>query len=174
MIARLFAPVAMKVAAGLQILSLGVIVFLLLAKAGETRRADKWQLRATETQAAFDKTVAEVRRVRAEQKAADEAHARKVEQAQAETSQEVANDYQKRLSELRARYDALRLSKGAPAADPRRAGGENLPGVSTPSRGVDGPAPPGLSLSDIFTCESQAIQLDELQRWIREQLAIPR
>ncbi len=49
-----FASLGMKIMGGLQVLSLIAIVFLLLAKAGETRRADKLQVRLTETNAKLE------------------------------------------------------------------------------------------------------------------------
>lgn len=159
-----FTSLGMKIMGGLQILSLGFIVFLLLAKAGETRRADKLQVRVTETQAAFDKTVSDYRRVRAEQKAKDAEHARKVEAAQAKTSQEVSNDYQKRLADLRARYDRLRT--GASSPNPGSGGSSPVPSLPSTAGRSDDPT--------AFNCEADAIQLDSLQQWLRDQLAIPR
>lgn len=166
MLKTLFAPLAMKVAAGLQILSLLAIAFLAFNLAAEKQRSAKWQLRSVETQAAFDKTVAEVHRVRAEQKAKDVEHAREIEQTQAKVSNEVSNEYQARLAALRARYDSLRAKASTPAG---RTGAENVPELSDSAGRSDDAAE-----DYTFRCEADAIQLEALQDWIRGQVAVER
>jgi hypothetical protein len=115
-------------------------------------------------------TILEVRRRTAEAKAADEAHARAVERAQANISSEVSHDYQAKLGALRARYDALRLrapGAGGAAANPGGGGGTGLPAPADPAGRADDPAgEEGFSLDDRFTCSAQAEQLDALITWV--------
>lgn len=95
-------------------------------------------------------------------------NARRIEASQDQIAQEVASDYQARISRLRADYDA-RLRQNSRGANPG-GGGTRLPGPGSAPGNPDGAAP----VLDPFACEANTIQLAELQRWIRETLMVAR
>ncbi|MDT9600301.1 hypothetical protein [Sphingosinicella rhizophila] len=170
MIERIFAPAAMKIAAGLQLLSLAAIAFLWLANAGEAHRADKWQANARAEAAAHRLSIAEVERVRADQQAKDIEHVRQVEQAQVRISEEVSNEYQHALADLRRRYDSVRLQFGTSAIDQGDRRGSDLPNVSKAASGSYETAPLG---DNVFNCEANTIQLQSLIDWVNNQIDLP-
>jgi hypothetical protein len=175
MIARLFASTGAKALAAAQLVSIGLIALLMIAKAAETRRALKWEMRASEEAAAHAATVAGVRQASAEAKAADAANAIRVERSQSAVSQETDRDYQAQLADLRRRYDALRLRTGPAEADPRGGGGAAMPGIPFAAGGVDAAAAQnGLPLEDALIASEQALQLEALQNWVSGQVAIAR
>ena len=107
-------------------------------------------------------------RARAEQIRADfTAYARRVERDRVHISQEVSNDYQTRLAALRADHDR-RLRAPTARAHPGGAGGAGLPRLPDPARRPDAAAP-GV---DAFACEANSLQLDFLQRWLRQQQGV--
>jgi hypothetical protein len=145
---------------------------------GQTRAANDrsaaWEKLFHAEQSAFRETVANVRRVTAQAQADDAAHALKVERDQANRTQEVSSEYQARLADLRSRYDALRLRTGAPEirlGNPGGSAAAPVPGLPNPAGRPDAaPAPGDLQ----FNAEANAIQLEELQRWVRDQAGVPR
>lgn len=97
----------------------------------------------------------------------------RVERAQAEESRRIADDYEARISDARARAAAGSLRSQAAAADPRDGGNAAVPGVPDPARVAD--AAPGqdrLSAADALTATEQAIQLDELINWVEAQARV--
>lgn len=102
-------------------------------------------------------------------RAADAANAARVKAEQSAITQKREAEYEARIADARAR--AERLHRGSQAA--ANPGGPGAAGVSRPgatSGGPDGPpAEGGLSQSDALIATEQAIQLEELQRWVREQ-----
>jgi hypothetical protein len=133
-------------------------------------------------------------------RAEDAAHAARVEREQADISKEVTNDYQKQLADLRRRYDALRLQPGGAAADPGGRGDAAVSGLSNSARGADGaagqdefsavvssrqlmPTASGshctagqcsVPLADLLMASEQALRLEALQTWLREQVQVER
>jgi hypothetical protein len=155
-----------------------ILGFMLHHSQGQTRaandRAAAWEKLFHAEQSAFRETVANVRAKTAQAKADDAAHALKVERDQVNRTQEVSSEYQARLAALRSRYDALRVRTGASQVglgNPRRGGTAPVPGVPDPAGGPDAATAPG---DFQFNAEANAIQLQELQRWVREQQAVPR
>ncbi|MGE5722448.1 MAG: hypothetical protein ACM3YM_08290 [Sphingomonadales bacterium] len=117
----------------------------------------------------------EVRSRTALAKAEDAARAARVERDQSRVSQEVSNDFQKQLADLRRRDDALRLSRRAAAADSGGGGGAPVPGLPDAARGADGPAgQDGLPAADALIASEQALRLKALQDWVRGQAGIER
>jgi hypothetical protein len=109
-------------------------------------------------------------RARAEQIRADfTAYARRVERHQDQVTQEVSNDYQTRLAALRADHDR-RLRSPAPRANPGGTGPAGLPDLPGPAGRADAAAPP----ADEFACRANSLQLEYLQRWVREQQRVER
>lgn len=170
MIGKLFAPLAMKVAGGIVVALLAYVAFLHIQLAGEKRHSAKLveQVAAEvtahrETELNFRRATAEATRLQAEYKA-------RVEADRARITKEVSHDYQARLDDLRRRYNAGRVrAETAPGADSSGAGEVRLPPLPDAPGGPDATPAPDLQ----FNCEANSIQLEELQRWIREQVGVP-
>lgn len=76
-------------------------------------------------------------------------------------------EYEARIANARAAAERLRQQSPGPAADPRGAARAPVPGVSTaPGRPVAAPAKAQLPRDDALTATEQAIQLDELIKWV--------
>ena len=123
-------------------------------------------------QAAFAATVADYRAAATQARAADEANVRRVAADQAAINQRTANDFQTRLDSARA--DARRLQqRPKPAADPGAGGKPSMPGLAVaPGGAAQSAGQDRLPQSDALTATEQAIQLDELIKWIRAQAAV--
>lgn len=175
MLARLTMPLLAKIAGALQIVSLGVIAFLLIAKAGETRRADKWQASAREEAAAHALTKVNIEAGTAKAKADDAANALRVERDQNKVSEEVSSDLQAQLADLRRRYDALRLRAGTASTNSSGGGSEAVPSLPNAPGGNDGSTcQAGLPSEDALTASEQALRLKALQDWVRGQGRVER
>jgi hypothetical protein len=87
-----------------------------------------------------------------------------VEGRQTQITQEVSREYQERLAALRADYERRLRDSAGPGDRPvgPAPGVSPLPGA--PGR-PDGPAAP----VEEFACEANTLQLEFLQRWVREQ-----
>ena len=155
---------------------LALLVLLVIAK-GETRRWRKQsaqfeQLYRVE-QAAFARTVANYRAAADSARAADKANAERVKAQQHAITERIANDYETRLAAARAHAARLQLAAGAAATDPCAGRGAPVPGLPAARCG---PAPAAgqdrLPAADALIATEQAIQLDELIRWVRRQHAV--
>jgi len=119
-------------------------------------------------------TIANVRIATERARAADRANAERVEAAQGQINERIANDFQARLADARARADRLRGATTA-ASDP---GG----GRSTPVPGLPGSAPgtpqtageDRLPDAERLIATEQAIQLEALIDWVRAQAEVER
>ena len=122
--------------------------------------------------AAHAGTVAAVRAAAERAARADQANAARVRGEQDRISERIDHDFETRLAAARAR--ALRLRR--PAETERPSGGRDgapLPGLSEPAAGP--PPAPGadrLSQSERLVATEQAIQLDELIKWVRAQAGV--
>lgn len=103
----------------------------------------------------------------------------RVERAQAEESRRIADDYEARISDARARAATGGMRQAPTAAD--HSGGRIAPvsGVPDPARVVDAAAgqdrlsgAPALGAADALIATEQAIQLDELINWVAAQIAV--
>jgi hypothetical protein len=154
-------------------LALGV---MLLIQKGETRHWRKesagFEQLYTREQAAFATTVADVRAAADQARAADRANVARVTAAQKTINQRTADEYQTRLAAARARAQQLRLSAQA-AANPGGGARAAMPALpAAAGRLAEGPGQDRLSGPDALTATEQAIQLDELIKWVRAQAAI--
>ncbi len=138
-------------------------------------------------QAAFAGTVANYRAAAEQARAADKANAERVAAEQSAINERTENDFEARLAAARLRADQLRVQSPAPAdsgarraapvsalsvaaRSPDQAPGEDrLPPAGERASRLDGQ----LGLSDALTATEQAIQLDELIKWVRRQAAVP-
>lgn len=96
-----------------------------------------------------------------------------VERAQAVESRRIADDFEARIADARARAAAVGLRGQAAAADPRGSGNAPVPGLSDPARLADAAAGEDrLSSADALIATEQAIQLDALIDWIEAQARV--
>jgi hypothetical protein len=103
-------------------------------------------------------------------RAADRASAERVRTEQAAINQRTSNDLQNRLLAARAHAEQLRRQAAAAAAGPGLGRAAPVPAVPTPARQPDeATAQAGLSLADRLLATEQAIQLDELIKWVERQ-----
>ncbi|MFL6721409.1 MAG: hypothetical protein ACJ8FT_06355 [Sphingomonas sp.] len=151
------------------------LAVLLVIQKVETRHWKKlsvtFEQRYDREHLAFGQTVVNYRAAAAAARAADQANARVVAAEQRAINERTADDYQARLAAARAYAGGLR---GQPAAaDPRARGNASMPSVSAaPGGAAEAAREDGLPQPDALTATEQAIQLDELIKWVRQQAAI--
>jgi hypothetical protein len=134
-------------------------------------------------QAAFAGTVANYRAAAADARSQDLANARRVEGAQSAITERTAYDFQARIAAARAAAVRLR-ARPAGAADPGGRAATAVPGLPAAAGGAaQGPGQDRLPQSDeraprdrgalgpedALTATEQAIQLDELIKWVEAQ-----
>ena len=102
----------------------------------------------------------------------DAANAARVRATQTRINQRSEHELESRLAAARAAAERLR-GKQAAAADPRRGGDPAVPGLPAAARRADQAAGEGgLSHTERLTATEQAIQLDELIKWVRQQAEV--
>lgn len=118
--------------------------------------------------------LAAVRQKTADAQAADAAHAKAVETAQAQVTQQKVKDYESQIADLRRRYAlvSLRGPAGPTAAGQGGSGAAPVPRLPSAPGGVNGAPAPGADAA--FNCSANAVQLQALQDWLRGEAAIPR
>ena len=156
--------------------SLCLAILLLIQKA-ETRhwmkQSRQFEKLYRDEQSAFAGTVANYRAAADAARAADAANAARVASEQRVINERTVNDYETRLAAARARAEQLRIEAAGAATDPRNRGGSAVPGLSDASSGAAQAAGQArLPPADALTATEQAIQLDELIRWIGEQAKV--
>jgi len=121
-------------------------------------------------QAALATTVTNYRAAAAEAAASDQANLRRVTAEQAAITERTMNDFEARLAA--ARTDAQRL-RDRPQANPSAGGNASMPRLPAATAGpAESPVQDRLSQLDALTATEQAIQLDELIKWIRAQAKV--
>ena len=154
-------------------LALGI---LLLIQKGETRHWKKEsagfeQLYRSE-QSAFATTVANYRAAAATARAADQANAARVAAERLAINQRTADEYEARLAVPRAAAQRVRIDPQA-AADPSAGRSASMPRLPAAASGTAATAGEDrLPASDALTATEQAIQLDELIKWVRSQASV--
>jgi hypothetical protein len=155
-------------------LALGI---LLLIQRGETRH---WQRQSGQfeqlyhdQQAALETTVSNYRAAADEARAADQANAERVAADQRTISERTEHDYEARLVAARAAVQRLRIQSAPAATDPGAGGGTPVPGISTAAgEPAEAAGQDRLPQSDALVATEQAIQLDELIKWIEAQAKV--
>ena len=155
-------------------LIIGVGCALLLALLIHDR--NRWKAKAAHfaevlagERAAHGATVANYRAAAERARMQDAANAARVKAAQAQINQRSEDEYESRIAAARAAAERLRRDQAA-AADPGRGRGPAVPGLSAAAAG-----PPQAAGEDRFPhserliATEQAIQLDELIKWVRRQ-----
>ncbi len=95
--------------------------------------------------------------------------ARRVERNHNHVTQEVSREYLARLAALRADYERrLRPSDGQGAGGPGR---PQVPGLPDAPGRPDGAAP---AAEFEYACRANSLQLEYLQAWLRQQMAVDR
>jgi hypothetical protein len=155
--------------------SLALAILLVMQK-GETRHWKKqsagFEQLFHQEQAAFAGTVASYRTAAEQARAADQANANRVAAEQRAINERTANDYQARLAAARTAAQRLRLTAQT-AADPGARGNASMPDLPTASgSAAQAPGQDRLPQSDALTATEQAIQLDELIKWVRAQAEV--
>jgi hypothetical protein len=153
------------------------LAILLVVQKSETRH---WRKQSAtfdqlyrEEQSAFATTVVNYRAAADQARAADKANAERVADEQRIINERTAYDYQTRLAAARAAAQRLRVEAAAAAADPGARRGAPVPGLPPASRSVAQTASEDrLPQPDALTATEQAIQLDELIKWVRSQAKV--
>ena len=134
--------------------------------------AELRQQQLAQTKAAFDQTVAGYRAAAAQARVADAANAARVKAEQSAINERTEDEFQTRIAAARADARRLRDNQAA-AANPRSGRAASMPGLPTPASGIAQAASEDrLSESDRLIATEQAIQLDELIRWVGQQHSI--
>ena len=149
---------------------------LLLVQKGEThhwkKQSASFEQLYRQDQAAFATTVANYRATADQARAADEANSRRVAVEQRTITERTSHDYETRLAAARAAAQRLR---GQPetAADSGARRSTPVPSLSAaPSGAAQAAGEDGLSRTDALTATEQAIQLDELIKWVKAQAEV--
>ena len=152
---------------------------LLLLQKGETRRwrkqSGKYEQLYRAEQSAFAQTVANYRAAAEAARAADKAAAERVRAEQAAINQRTRNAFETRLADARARAGRLRVQATGNSADFGTGRAEAMPGLPvTASRSAQTAGQDRLPDSDRLIATEQAIQLDELIKWVKAQAGVER
>ena len=147
---------------------------LLLIQKGETRR---WRERSAEherlyraEQSAHAGTVANYRAAANAARAADQANAARAAAEQRAINERTADDFETRLAAARAAADRLRLQAPTAATHPGSSRSAPMPRLPAAASGVaQGAGEDRLPDPDRLIATEQAIQLDELIKWVRRQ-----
>jgi hypothetical protein len=149
---------------------------MLAIQKGETRHWKK-QSGQYETlyhgeQVAHAQTVANYRAAADQARSADRANAERVKAEQAAINERTTNDLETRLADARARAGQLQR-RAETTADRGPRGAARVPGLSASPGGPDQAAGQDrLPGPDALTATEQAIQLDELIKWVERQHSI--
>jgi hypothetical protein len=150
---------------------------LLLIQKGETRHWRKQAARQEQLyrgeQAAFAGTVANYRAAAEAAGAADRAAVERAQAEQRAINERTAHDYEKRLAAARLSAERLRGEARGSAADPgprRAAAVPRLPVAA--GRAAEGSGQDRLPRSERLIATEQAIQLDELIKWVKAQATV--
>lgn len=118
-------------------------------------------------QKAFDKTVSDVRLKTEQAHVADLQNARAKEQAQVAVNQESSREYQEKLSELRSRYNALRV-RPASTANSGSGTGTGMSNPATASGGSDGESYSDRLFRLAYAADENTLKLIALQEAVRK------
>jgi hypothetical protein len=151
--------------------------YLLIHQHGETRhwhkQSDQFERLYHGEQVAHAKTVANYRAAAEKARQADAANKVRVEREQAKINERSNHAYEARIADARATADRLRRELAQAAAHPSRPGTAPVSGVSAgPAGAAQAAGQDGFSLDDRLTATEQAIQLDELIKWVKAQAAV--
>jgi hypothetical protein len=153
------------------------LAILLVIQKGETRhwkkQSGQFEQLYQQQQSALATTVSNYRAAAEQAEAADHANALRVEADQRAINERTEDDYQARLAAAHSLAQRLRGQSAAAAADSRSGAGAPLPGLPAaagrPHQAADEDR---LPLADGEIATEQAIQLDELIKWVLRQHSV--
>ncbi len=158
-----------------------ILLGLFLVKAGDARhwrkQSGRYEQLYVAEQGARAQTIANYRAAAETARQADLAHAGRVAAAQRTISERTTHDLETRLADARSRAQRLQLETRPPAAAGGRRGAAAVP-AARPAAGPAGGAAAqdgfplaanSLSLEERLIATEQAIQLDELIKWVNAQ-----
>jgi hypothetical protein len=153
------------------------LAILLVIQKGETRHwhkaSDQYEQLYRGEQAAFAGTVANYRAAAETARAADAANARRVKAQQDKINKEQSDEFEARIADARARARRLRVETRVAAANPGPGRTPSVPGLSAAPRGAAQAAGEDrLPPADPLIATEQAIQLDELIKWVEAQAKV--
>ena len=154
-----------------------ILLGLLLVQKGETRhwrkQSGQYERLYRAEQAGFATTVANYRAAADAARDADRAAAERVAAEQRTISERTVHDYETRLASARAAAQRLQRPARAATADPGAGRAATMPGASQSAGAVADPAAQDrLSVAERLVATEQAIQLDELIKWVQAQSAL--
>lgn len=124
-------------------------------------------------QAAFATTVANYRAAAETARAADLANVTRVAAEQRSITERTADDFEARLAAARATAERLRSKTAGTTTDFSSRPGAPVPGLSkAPGGAAQAAGQDRLPQPDALTATEQAIQLDELIKWVRAQAEV--
>jgi hypothetical protein len=152
------------------------LAVMLVTQKGETRhwkkQSEQFEQLYRGQQSAFAATVANYRAAADQTRAADRANVDRVAAEQSAINRRSTNDFEVRLATARAAAERLRLQPAA-AADSRGGRGAPVPSIPASTGGsAQGPGQDRLPGSDALIATEQAIQLDELIKWVKAQAKV--
>jgi hypothetical protein len=153
------------------------LAILLLIQKGETRHWQKqsgqFEMLYAQQQSALAVTVANYRSAADAARTADRANADRVAGEQRAINERTSNDFEARLAAARAHAQRLRVETAIAAADPGAGRAASVPGLPASPGGLAQTAhEDGLPANDALTATEQAIQLDELIKWVKAQAGL--
>jgi hypothetical protein len=153
------------------------LAILLLVQRGETshwkRESARFEQLYAHEQSALAGTIANYRAAASAARAADQANVERVTEEQRAINERTEHDFEARLAAARAVVERLRVQNAAAPADPGAGRGAPVPGVASASGSADeAPGKDRLPQSDALIATEQAIQLDELIRWVEAQAKV--
>jgi hypothetical protein len=154
-----------------------VLATLLLLQHGETRHWKKQsgqfeQLYSGE-KIAHQKTIINYQNAAAKARQLDAENKARVEREQRVATEKREAEYEARIADARARADRLRRQDPRTGAHQGGPGTAGLPGVpNAPGGPAPGAPQDRLPAGDALIATEQAIQLDELIRWVKDQTRI--
>ena len=155
---------------------LGLVVAQAIDARHWHKSSDRFEQLYGEQQLALAQTTAAYRAATDRARAEDRANAARVTAEQQTINDRTQHDFETRLAAARAaaaRLASDRLRAGAAAADPGSGGTAPVPGLSPrPGSAPQAAGDDRLPESAALTATEQAIQLDELIAWVREQAAV--
>jgi hypothetical protein len=124
-------------------------------------------------QAAHAATVASYRAAAEQARREDAENLARVEAEQASINERTEHDFQSRIASARASARRLREQAGAAQADSRTGGAAPVPAVPAAADAIaEAAGEDRLPRSDALIATEQAIQLDELIKWVKAQAEV--
>ena len=137
------------------------------------KRSEKFEQLYQQEQAAFALTAANYRAAAAQAERADKANADRVAAEQRTINERTQNDFEARLAAARSLAQRLRGEAPGAAADPGSGGSAAMPDLpAAPGGPAEAAGEDRFSQSDQLIATEQAVQLDELIKWVKQQHAV--